>query len=86
MARTNFTLPDTLNKRVDEEAKRLCISKASVINLALNQYFEQRIITEKLWDSFTSLTQNMKKVKSMVIEGGSFNAKANLLPSIESTD
>lgn len=57
MARTNFTLPDELNNRADEEAKRLSISKAAVINIALNNYFQQKDALEKIPDALRALEE-----------------------------
>lgn len=86
MAKTNYTLPDSYSSQVEEESKRLGVSKRTVINLALYQYFQSKIITDKLLDSFRSITQRTKAVNSMVIEGGSYNAEANLLPAPKSSD
>lgn len=81
MARTNFTLPDALNKRADEEAKRLTISKAALINMALNQYFQQQDALAKMPDlikSIDELTQAVKTAESLQ-KGGRKRAKRSEL-------
>lgn len=81
MARTNFTLPDALNKRTDEEAKRLTISKAALINLALNNYFRQQDAMAQmpeLIECIKELTQAVKTAESLQ-NGGRKRAKRSEL-------
>lgn len=83
MARTNFTLPDELNKRADEEAKRLTISKAALINMALNQYFQQKDAMAKMPDlieSIKELTQAVKAAESLQKGGRKRGKRSELAP------